>query len=58
MKKIIAVHSYKGGTGKTLMSTNLAAIFAMEKRKVSLFDMDFRAPSLHAIFGVTKRNTG
>ncbi|MCD6242217.1 MinD/ParA family protein [Candidatus Bathyarchaeota archaeon] len=54
MKKIIAVHSYKGGTGKTLMSTNLAAIFATEKRKVSLFDMDFRAPSLHAIFGVNE----
>ena len=52
MKKIIAVHSYKGGTGKTLMSTNLAAIYAMNKHKVALFDMDFRAPSLHAIFKV------
>ena len=52
MKKIIAVHSYKGGTGKTLMSTNLAAIYAMNKYKVALFDMDFRAPSLHAIFKV------
>ena len=47
MKKIIAVHSYKGGTGKTLMSTNLAAIYAMNKHKVALFDMDFRAPNLH-----------
>ena len=52
MKKIIAIHSYKGGTGKTLMSTNLAAIYAMNKYKVALFDMDFRAPSLHAIFKV------
>jgi len=52
MKKIIAVHSYKGGTGKTLTSTNLAAIYAMNKHKVALFDMDFRAPSLHAILNV------
>ena len=47
MKKIIAVHSYKGGTRKTRMSTNLAAIYAMNKHKVALFDMDFRAPNLH-----------
>ncbi len=46
MGKIIAVHSYKGGTGKTLLSMNLAATFAKQGRKVCLFDLDFRAPSL------------
>jgi len=49
MSKIIAVHSYKGGTGKTLMSVNLAATFAKAGKKVCLFDLDFRAPSLFAI---------
>jgi MinD-like ATPase involved in chromosome partitioning or flagellar assembly len=49
MKKIIAVHSYKGGTGKTLLSVNLAATFAKQGKKVALFDLDFRAPSLFAI---------
>ena len=48
MGKIIAVHSYKGGTGKTLMSVNLATMFAKEGKKVVLFDLDFRAPSLYA----------
>jgi MinD-like ATPase involved in chromosome partitioning or flagellar assembly len=48
MGKIIAVHSYKGGTGKTLMSVNLATMFAKEGKKVALFDLDFRAPSLYA----------
>ncbi len=49
MTKIIAVHSYKGGTGKTLMSVNLAATFAKNGKKVGVFDLDFRAPSLFAI---------
>jgi len=44
--KIIAVHSYKGGTGKTLLSVNLAATFVKLGKKVCLFDLDFRAPSL------------
>jgi MinD-like ATPase involved in chromosome partitioning or flagellar assembly len=48
MSKIIAVHSYKGGTGKTLLSVNLAAALAKRGKKVCLFDLDFRAPSLSA----------
>ena len=49
MSKIIAVHSYKGGTGKTLLSVNLAATFAKNGKKVCVFDLDFRAPSLFAL---------
>ncbi|MFB3888741.1 MAG: AAA family ATPase [Candidatus Bathyarchaeia archaeon] len=54
MGKIIAVHSYKGGTGKTLLSVNLAATLAKQGKKVCLFDLDFRAPSLFAILKVDK----
>lgn len=54
MSKIIAVHSYKGGTGKTLLSVNLAATFAKAGKKVCVFDLDFRAPSLFAILKVEK----
>lgn len=49
MGKILAVHSYKGGTGKTLLSVNLAAALAKNGKKVCLFDLDFRAPSLFAL---------
>lgn len=52
MGKIIALHSYKGGTGKTLLSVNLAAIYAKQGKDVCLMDMDFRAPSLPAILRV------
>lgn len=54
MGKIIAVHSYKGGTGKTLVSLNLAATLAKHDKKVCLFDLDFRAPSLSTLLKVEK----
>jgi len=52
--KIIAVHSYKGGTGKTLLSLNLAATFVKRGKKVCLMDLDFRAPSLATILKIEK----
>ena len=52
--KIIAVHSYKGGTGKTLLSLNLAATFVKHGKKVCLFDLDFRAPSPSTLLKIEK----
>jgi MinD-like ATPase involved in chromosome partitioning or flagellar assembly len=52
MAKIVAVHSYKGGTGKTLLSVNLATTLARQGKNVCLFDLDFRAPSLFAILSM------
>lgn len=52
MGRIISVHSSRGGTGKTLIAVNLAAILARKGKNVSLFDMDFRAPSLSTVFKV------
>ena len=51
---IITFHSYKGGTGKTLLSVNLAILLANKGKKICLLDLDFRAPSLHAIFKTAK----
>jgi len=47
---ILAVHSYKGGTGKTMISMNLAAILAKQGKNVCLIDLDLRAPSLSTSF--------
>lgn len=47
---VITVHSYKGGTGKSLISTNLASIFARQGKSVCLVDFDLRAPSLDSTF--------
>ncbi len=45
----LSIHSYRGGTGKTLMGANLAASYARSE-KVCLLDYDLRAPSLHNMF--------
>lgn len=48
--KSFTFHSYKGGTGKTFMSMNLAILYAKKGKKVCLLDFDFRAPSIHSFF--------
>jgi cellulose biosynthesis protein BcsQ len=48
--KTLAFHSYKGGTGKTTLITNLAAYYAMIGLKVCLLDFDLYAPSLSMYF--------
>lgn len=53
--KSIAFHSYKGGTGKTTLACNLAAVLVTSGYKVSMLDLDVYAPSLHAYFGHTPR---
>jgi septum site-determining protein MinD len=48
--KTISIHSSRGGTGKTVIATNLACVLANRGFNVALLDFDFRAPSLVIIF--------
>ncbi len=48
--KTISIHSSRGGTGKTVIATNLACVLSNRGFKVALLDVDFRAPSLSTIF--------
>jgi len=48
--KVITIHSFKGGTGKSLIATNLAVLYAVKGHSTCLVDMDFRAPTLHVAF--------
>lgn len=50
MPRCIAFHSYKGGTGKTTIACNLAAMLSLKGYNVSLLDLDVYAPSIHAYF--------
>ena len=50
MTRCIAFHSYKGGTGKTTIASNLAAMLASKGYRVALLDFDVYAPSMQAYF--------
>ena len=56
MKQVITFHSYKGGTGKTTLAANLAALLAKKGNNVCIVDIDVYAPSLHAYFGDSVQN--
>ena len=48
--KVIVLHSYKGGTGKTTIAANIAGLYASKGYKTCLLDMDVYAPSLASYF--------
>ena len=51
-KMVICVTSTESGDGKTFLSTNLAALYAMTGRKVLLVDLDLRKPNIHTKLGL------
>lgn len=57
MTCIISTHSYRGGTGKSNISANLAALLALEGHRVGVVDVDIRSPGIHALFGVDPHAT-
>ncbi|MCB2179519.1 MinD/ParA family protein [bacterium] len=52
MSRIISIHSYRGGTGKSNTTANLAALFAMQGLRVGVVDTDIQSPGIHALFGL------
>ena len=51
MSKIVSVHSYRGGTGKSNTTANLAASIAMRGCRVGIVDTDIQSPGIHVLFG-------
>lgn len=52
MAKIISVHSFRGGTGKSNTTANIATLLAAEGKRVGVVDTDVQSPGLHVIFGL------
>lgn len=51
-KMTICVTSTESGDGKTFLSTNLAALYAMTGKKTVLIDLDLRKPNIHTKLGL------
>ena len=52
MSKIVSIHSFRGGTGKSNTTANLAALLAMEGYRVGVVDTDIQSPGIHVLFGM------
>ncbi len=55
---IFAVGGGKGGTGKSVIATNLAAGLALSGRKTVLMDADIGASNTHALLGIHRPCSG
>ena len=50
--KIVSIHSFRGGTGKSNTAANLAAVLALQGQRVGVIDTDIQSPGIHILFGL------
>ena len=58
MSKIISIHSYRGGTGKTNITASLAAIATSKGKRVGIIDADVQNPGIYVLFGLNEQSIG
>lgn len=56
MPKIISIHSFRRGTGKSVLTANFAALLAAQGQRVVVIDTNLESPSLHILFGLKEAN--
>ncbi|MCB0171088.1 MAG: MinD/ParA family protein [Anaerolineae bacterium] len=54
MSKIISIHSFRGGTGKSNTTANISAILAGQGLRVGVIDTDIQSPGIHVLFGFSE----
>lgn len=54
MSHVLSVHSYRGGTGKSNVSANLACIAARGGLRVAVLDTDLQSPGAHLLFNLDR----
>lgn len=50
MPKVVSIHSYRGGTGKSNFAANLATTVALLGNRVGVVDTDLPSPGIHTLF--------
>ena len=58
MPKIISIHSFRGGTGKSNSTANISTLLAMEGKRVGVVDTDIQSPGIHVLFGMSEEQMG
>ncbi len=52
---IVSIHSYRGGTGKSNLTANLAYLLTASGKRVAVVDTDIQSPGIHIIFNVEQK---
>lgn len=52
MSIIVSTHSFRGGTGKSNLTANLATVLAQKGLRVGVVDTDIQSPGIHVLFGL------
>ena len=52
MAKIISIHSFRGGTGKSTITSNIAYLLAAKGKRVGVIDTDIQSPGIHILFNL------
>ena len=58
MTTIVSIHSFRGGTGKSNVTANLASQVALAGKRVAVIDTDINSPGIHVPFGLDEHSMG
>ena len=58
MTKIVSIHSFRGGTGKSNLTANVASQVALLGKRVGIVDTDIQSPGIHVLFGLDETSMG
>ncbi len=56
MTKTISIHSFRGGTGKSNLTANIAALIALKGNRVGIIDTDIQSPGIHVLFALDEQD--
>jgi MinD-like ATPase involved in chromosome partitioning or flagellar assembly len=57
MNKIVTIHSFRRGVGKSTLTANLAALLALQGHRVAVVDTDFQASSTQSSFKLSNNDS-
>jgi septum site-determining protein MinD len=57
MGQIVSLHSFRGGTGKSNITANLAVSVAGKGKRVGVVDTDIQSPGIHVLFNLDVAKT-
>ncbi len=55
MTRVVSIHSFRGGTGKSNTTANLSCMIARRGHRVGIVDTDIQSPGIHVLFGLDEQ---